>query len=795
MHRTRLLFIFSFLFASVVAFGQQYRVCSVSSAPASVSRSNKEAVVRNIILESKEVLKFSKFSKISLMETKSKEIFVFSGEGEFSVADLVGKNRKKLSANQKAHVKDLLNGNEHTKLAGVVYKDAEAPVHFLQEGSLQIVDQRCAAVDPKDIDAEGIYYFAVSNTSDIPYFVNVIKTDSQGNRTACCDSKDPMAQLGLLVPEGGTVVLTDFPQLGNQLLSSTFRVAASEYTFDARDFIEKSPHIQLLSHSDNSVVTYPEITLGFLVRKSDKVKSLYLLLNGEDTGVKGTVTDGRNEVKVKLANMGANTIELGVADIYGNTHYKKISVNYQRINKPKLHIMSVGIGNYKDKKIEKLHFAASDAAMVYKVLDTLRDMNLHLYEKGGFRRLLVEEQATRANILKGLDDLKIGADPEDIVMVYMSGHGKNVEFKGKRYFLPYDVEDNQYIESTAISYADLKSKFRELEDKECKVVVYMDACYAGEMYYAKAAGEFIGDSEPAVIGFYSSTKRQPSLEKVELEHGIFTYALLNGIKGGASDSNGNVTISSLGDYITEQVRIESGGQQNPKVDNGGEDFILFKAGDAGFKVSAPVISKKVDVAEPSVGGGNDAVVELARKYYTGEAFAPTTDDECKVYLQAAAAGDANSMFMAGVCLETGRGCSPDYKAALKWYEQAAYKGLPVAQYNLGVMHYNGMGTPKSDENAQKWFNEAAIKGYSKAITALGCLYYFKESPEYGKAFEYFSKSAQDGDAMALYYMGECYLYGNGTEENLPAAMDAFKKSAEKGYKGAVEVMKLVEIDY
>ena len=187
--------------------------------------------------------------------------------------------------------------------------------------------------------------------------------------------------------------------------------------------------------------------------------------------------------------------------------------------------------------------------------------------------LLTNEDATRGTILKCLDDMRYEADPEDIVMIYMSGHGKFVEFTSQRYFLPYDAEDDKYIESTAISYSELKTKLKQLEDKECKVVVYMDACYAGEMYYTKAAGDFIGDSEPAVIGFYSSTRNQPSLEKVELNHGVFTYALLNGIKGAAGDANGNVTITSLGDYITEQVRIESEGRQTPKVDNGGEDFI------------------------------------------------------------------------------------------------------------------------------------------------------------------------------------------------------------------------------
>ena len=792
-------YIFCFLLASITAFGQQYRVCSVSSAPASVKLSNGRDVLRNSSLDGKEILKFEKYSKISLMETKSKEIFFFSGEGVFSVADVVNKNRTKLSSNQKAHVKDLLQGKgNHSKMAGVVYKDLADAVIWFPDENLMIIDEKGTPVAPEDIDGRGIYYFVVTNTSDVPYFVNVVKTDSEGNATACCLSEDPMAQLDLIVPVGATVVLGAFPQLGQDLALSTFRVVASEDVFDVKEFLSKNPYIQLLSPGDKSTVSYQDITIRFLLKNCGKVASVNVLLNGTGIGDKIAVADGINEVKVKLVNFGENRIELVVKDSLGQAYSRKFTVNYERVDKPKLHILAVGIGNYRSSKIDRLHYAASDAAMVAQVLDTLRDMNLHLYETGGYRMLLAEEQATRGNILKCLDDLRYTADPEDIAMIYMSGHGKYVEFSSQRYFLPYDVED-EYIESTAISYADLKAKLKELEDKECKVVIYMDACYAGEMYFTKGANDFIGDSEPAVIGFYSSTRRQPSLEKIELNHGVFTYALLNGIKGGAGDANGNVTITSLGEYITEQVRIESDGRQTPKVDNGGEGFILFKVSDREIKVSAPVrqvnnmAKAQVPAAEAPQPVQNDPAVALAVSYYTGAAVAATSQDEFNAYMAAAEKGDVRSMYYVGVCHETGKGCSKDAGKAFAWYAKAAAGGVAAAQYNLGVMHLNGTGTPQSTDMACKWLNEAEKNGYAKASTILGVLHYSKESPDYSKAFGYFSKAAKDGDPMALYYLGECYWNGHGTAEDMHAALKAYTSSAEKGYQPAKE--RLMEIDF
>ncbi len=775
------------------ALSQQYRVCDVSSSPASVTDSGGKPIVRNNILEGSQLLKLEKFAKISLMDMKSKEMFFFSGEGSFSVSQIVSKNKTQLKSNVKAHLKDLLQGKSHSRMAGVVYKDLVSDVIWLGGDNLQIVNSAGNIVGKGEIDGNGIYFFVVSNTAVVPCFVNVVKTDANGSSSACCISDDAMAQMDLLVPAEGTVMLTAFPQLGKDLISCSFMVAASEGPFDAKEFLEQNPYMQLLSPPDNSTVGYPEITLRYFLKDADKVKSADVFLNGKVTGRNISVAEGKNEFKVKLVNYGRNLIELRLEDEYGKSYSRKVKVNYERVSKPRLHILSVGIGNYKNSKIEKLHYAASDAAMVAKVLDTLRIMNSHLYMEGGYKEFLADTQATRGRILKCLDDIRYEADPEDIVMIYMSGHGKYVEFTSQRYFLPYDVEDDMYIESTAISYADLKGKLKQLEDKECKVIVYMDACYAGEMYYTKAASDFIGDSEPAVIGFYSSTRNQPSLEKVELNHGVFTYALLNGIKGGAGDSNGNVTITSLGDYITEQVRIESQGRQTPKVDNGGEDFILFKVSGSEIKISAPVMGKDIPAEEDLSGRTKDPVIVLAENYYTRKVVPPTMEDELKAYLAAAEKGNANFMYMAGVCYATGKGCTQDYGQAFVWYGKAAAKGVAAAQYNLGTLYYNGTGVQQSVALAEKWFREADAKGYTRASTALGVLYYFKEEPDYKKAFEYFNKGAGEGDAMALYYLGECHLYGRGTAENISAALEAYTKSAEKGYEAAKEW--LLETEY
>lgn len=49
-----------------------------------------------------------------------------------------------------------------------------------------------------------------------------------------------------------------------------------------------------------------------------------------------------------------------------------------------------------------------------------------------------------------------------------------------------------------------------------------------------------------------------------------------------------------------------------------------------------------------------------------------------------------------------------------------------------------------------------------------------------KAFEYFSKSAELGNAEAMYYLGLIYESGDGAEMNVKKALEMFEKSRAAG---------------
>lgn len=60
--------------------------------------------------------------------------------------------------------------------------------------------------------------------------------------------------------------------------------------------------------------------------------------------------------------------------------------------------------------------------------------------------------------------------------------------------------------------------------------------------------------------------------------------------------------------------------------------------------------------------------------------------------------------------------------------------------------------------------------------------------DWKKAFDYYLKSAEQGDLDALFAVGECYRHGHGTETDKGKAMLYLKKAAEKGHKSALNVL-------
>lgn len=126
----------------------------------------------------------------------------------------------------------------------------------------------------------------------------------------------------------------------------------------------------------------------------------------------------------------------------------------------------------------------------------------------------------------------------------------------------------------------------------------------------------------------------------------------------------------------------------------------------------------------------------------------------------------------------------------------AQNGNVTAQLEIGKRFYEGKGIEPDGEEAVKWFNAAASQGNAEAMYMLGECYYSetsfpiggeldeKSKENYNKAFDSFVNAVILGNTAAKYRMGYCYEYGKGTKEDIKEAVIWYRRAAQDGYAKA-----------
>lgn len=202
------------------------------------------------------------------------------------------------------------------------------------------------------------------------------------------------------------------------------------------------------------------------------------------------------------------------------------------------------------------------------VANDVREMTrLLTSQHGAFRKdavaTLVDNSATRDAIVAGLTDVFSKASTDKTVFVYLAGHGM---MSGSGFFfVPYgaDVSDPQ---NSCVPLTTIKSLFDNCRSRQ--VFLCMDFCHSGGILARGAQDDALTTLRRALkvvqgegkIILAACTASQSAFESSAVGHGLFTHALLQGLKGQAQSKQGEVTASSLYDFIDRQV---ANGDQRP----------------------------------------------------------------------------------------------------------------------------------------------------------------------------------------------------------------------------------------
>lgn len=134
---------------------------------------------------------------------------------------------------------------------------------------------------------------------------------------------------------------------------------------------------------------------------------------------------------------------------------------------------------------------------------------------------------------------KTFADNSDVSLLYFSGHGNN--------------QNGGEIYTTDDEYITMIDMLKIVNASNCKnKLVILDCCFAGYMGTVLLENDLSALAKGVTI-IAASEAWQVSFENNNIQHGIFTSLLIEGLKGGAANINGVITPASLYSFVDQSL--------------------------------------------------------------------------------------------------------------------------------------------------------------------------------------------------------------------------------------------------
>ena len=352
-----------------------------------------------------------------------------------------------------------------------------------------------------------------------------------------------------------------------------------------------------------------ELTIN-ATAKDDRVDEIRLFHNGKivnlaTRGLFVTDNDG-NETKkynIKLLPGQNNFRAVALNGQRTESDPDEITVNYKTaennipvvINKPinindkpidlidktaTLHLIVVGINQYQNKKMS-LNYALADATSFKEELE--KDVKSVIADVKTY--FVTDDAASKKGITDAFAAVQQNAKPQDVFIFYYAGHGvigKDKEF----YLVPTDVSNLADVQ-TELEQKGIPSKLLQqyaIEIQAQKQLFILDACQSAGAFETLMSNDGNQQKSLAVVARSTGTHwmaasgaKQYANEFASLGHGVFTYILLQALKGEAAN-NKQITVNGLKNFLQIQVpalmKKYNGEEQYPASYGFGNDFTV-----------------------------------------------------------------------------------------------------------------------------------------------------------------------------------------------------------------------------
>jgi hypothetical protein len=285
---------------------------------------------------------------------------------------------------------------------------------------------------------------------------------------------------------------------------------------------------------------------------------------------------GRNEVCVTLANAIGEKAETVALTHEGDGDLDKRGT---------LYILAIGVDKYpilgktcgaNGNGSCDLSFSGADARALVDAVE----MRLGPAHTNVVKRILVNgtgtgDDPTATNILDAIDLLK-QAKETDTVLLFIAGHGFN---DGPNYrFLATNAErlGETFRGATVVPWQILQEA---IETAKGRRILFIDTCHSGNAYNQRLGNAAYHAN---IIAYTAARFDQEALEDQNLGHGLFTYAVVEGLGGkGGLGAKRQISTRELADYVVkrvDQLAKSLKGEQEPQYFKGrdAEDYVLAR---------------------------------------------------------------------------------------------------------------------------------------------------------------------------------------------------------------------------
>ncbi|MGF1534513.1 MAG: tetratricopeptide repeat protein [Bernardetiaceae bacterium] len=260
---------------------------------------------------------------------------------------------------------------------------------------------------------------------------------------------------------------------------------------------------------------------------------------------------------------GQNTITLRAVTTAGEFVSEERVVMYEpRVSltdRPRVWAMIVGVAAYTHAR--SLRYSDDDAYRMYAFLKSPEGGALPESQIS----LLIDENATRQNILQQMQALFAKAARNDLVMLYFSGHG----LPGS--FVPFDYNG---APQTLLPHQEIQRIFRQTQARNRLCIA--DACHSGSLDKGEKSGNIteltnryydaLLESDGGMALLMSSKAEENSIEYQGLRQGVFSHFLIRGLGGEAdTDHDGVIRITELYRFVQARTKAYTGYRQNPEL--------------------------------------------------------------------------------------------------------------------------------------------------------------------------------------------------------------------------------------